>query len=163
MRVDEKTTVETSLEDLGDMLEITFEKDSKQAASPIRPESVASSSYTSEAHETIAVANIDDVSGVESEKVSSPQVEGSNGEAQLLDFSFADVASPQPTPVIDIFSSMTLSPAHTPSTILNETATNITPEAPAVVTPVPPVPPTQSNKRLASNIQKFLQQSQQKN
>lgn len=190
----EEEMVETSLEDLGDMLEITFE----------RTEDETQKNQTPHAED-----RKDNLSSREIQKVSGETVESSGHsdrpnsqqpsipkEEQLLDMDF-DFSEPSPQPqakpasAFDLFDSLSFAssvapvPDSTKIPTVNNTAPSVqkiaavplypspssvsasasasSPPAPApALAPAPaPAPAPASNKRLASNIQKFLQQSQQ--
>lgn len=166
MKTDAEALVETSLEDLGDMLEITF--DSAEVDSTAKSPPTASSSS--------ATAVSDNHEGHEHVQENANGTNFYQKDAQLLDMDFVES-----TPMyngaatnVDIFASMTISSriSDTKDDISKPFASssasvefdNLGPgDNASAVAPSPPAPPAAApNKRLASNIQRFLQQSQNK-
>lgn len=170
MEQTESTTIESSLEDLGDMLEITFEKGGSD-----------SSSQLSAAPASEIVPIVENISNQLEMNLTANNRQSTQNETPLIDFDYYDASVYGETSISnvekkavydDIFSSMTFSMSSTNISSQNLPEKDVpSPNVPVVdsaspsaasITAAPAPAAPQPNKRLASNIQKFLQQSQQK-
>lgn len=179
----EEQMVETSLEDLGDMLEITFERTEDEAQEKQTSQYAENHNGSLSSHE-IPKASGQTVDSSDQSNRSDIQQPSIPKEEQLLDMDF-DFSEPQPkaASAFDLFDSLSFTspvassvvPAadSTKQPIVNSAASAqksvpvppspAPPSVPSAPVPVAsaPAPAPAPNKRLASNIQKFLQQSQQ--
>jgi hypothetical protein len=170
MEQTESTTIESSLEDLGDMLEITFEKGGSD-----------SSSQLSAAPAPEIVPIVENIPNQLEMNPTANNRQSTQNETPLIDFDYYDASVYGETSISnvekkavydDIFSSMTFSMSSMNISSQNLPEKDVpSPNVPvfgsaspsaASITAAPAPAAPQPNKRLASNIQKFLQQSQQK-